>query len=250
MHEYGTAFYSYLESFAVRSAQRVVPIVAAALPVASVVDFGCGQGAWLKAWQGIGATVLGIDGPYVDRARLLIPSSSFMPADLAAPLDLQRPFDLVQSLEVAEHLPRACAESFIGTLTRHGDAVLFSAAVPGQGGEHHVNERPLAYWRALFAARGYCAVDLVRPAVRGDVEVQDWYRCNTVLYVNEAGAARLRPAARSAIVPAGQSLEHYWPAGDRLRQAVVRTLPVAVVNRMSAFKAAFLARRLARRATA
>ena len=250
MHEYGAAFYAYLESFAVRSAQRVVPVVAAALPVASVVDFGCGQGAWLRAWQGAGAAVLGVDGPYVDRARLLIPTASFVAADLAAPLDLQRRFDLVQSLEVAEHLPPGCAAAFVGTLTRHGDAVLFSAAVPGQGGEHHVNERPLAYWRALFAARGYRAVDLVRPAVRGDASVQGWYRCNTMLYVNEAGLARLSPAARSAIVPDAQSLQHYWPVGDRLRQAVVRTLPVAAVNRLSALKSAIMARRLTRRMAA
>jgi len=246
MHEYGAAFYSYLESFAVCSAQRVVPVVAAALPVASVVDFGCGQGAWLRVWQDAGAAILGVDGPYVDRARLLISNDCFKPADLAAPLDLQRRFDLVQSLEVAEHLPPACAETFVGTLTRHGDAVLFSAAVPGQGGEHHVNEKPLAYWRALFAAHGYRAVDLVRPALHGDAAVQGWYRYNTVLYVNAAGAARLSPDAKSAVVPDGQPLAHYWPARDRLRQAVVRTLPVAVVNRLSAFKAATMARRMAR----
>ena len=82
MHEYGAAFYSYLESFAVCSAQRVVPVVAAALPVASVVDFGCGQGAWLRVWQDAGAAILGVDGPYVDRARLLISNDCFKPADL------------------------------------------------------------------------------------------------------------------------------------------------------------------------
>ncbi len=247
VHEYGSTFYSFLDSFAARSAGRIVPLVAAALPVTSIADFGCGQGAWLQAWQGIGAEILGLDGPYVDRSRLLIPETAFLPSDLAASIDLHRKFDLVQSLEVAEHLPRACADAFVGVLTRHADAVLFSAAVPGQGGEHHVNEQPLAFWRGLFAARGYHAVDLVRPAVRGDAQVQRWYGCNTILYVSDAGAARLSPSARDAMVPDLQPLETYWKPSERLRQSFVRTLPVFVVDRLSSIKAAFAARRMAGR---
>ena len=42
--------------------------------------------------------------------------------------------------------------------------MLFSAAVPGQGGENHVNEQPLAYWRAIFREHGYSAVDYSAPA--------------------------------------------------------------------------------------
>lgn len=247
VHEYGSTFYSFLDSFAARSAGRIVPLVAAALPVTSIADFGCGQGAWLQAWQGTGAEILGLDGPYVDRSRLLIPETAFLPSDLATSIDLHRKFDLVQSLEVAEHLPPACADAFIGVLTRHADAVLFSAAVPGQGGEHHVNEQPLAFWRELFAARGYHAVDLVRPAVRGDAQVQRWYGCNTILYVSDAGAARLSPSARDAMVPDSQPLETYWKPSERLRQLFVRILPVSVVDRLSSVKAAFAARRMAGR---
>ena len=245
MYEYGAAFYSFLDSFAVRSAERIVPLVAEALPVSSIADFGCGQGAWLSVWKAAGVAVVGVDGPYVDRRRLLIPAMAFRPSDLTAPLDLGRRFDLVQSLEVAEHLPLGSAETFVDTLTRHADAVLFSAAVPGQGGEHHVNEQPLAFWRARFAARGYRAVDLVRPAVRGEAAVQQWYRCNTVLYVNAAGAARLSPGARAAMVAEDQALRPYWPVVDRIRQSVVRTLPLPVVDRLAALKAALATRRLA-----
>ena len=245
MYEYGAAFYSFLDSFALRSAQQIVPIITGTLNVASVADFGCGQGAWLQAWAGTGACITGIDGPYVDHRRLLVPASAFVAADLAAPLDLGSRFDLVQSLEVAEHLPGGCAGTFIDTLARHGDAILFSAAVPGQGGEHHVNERPLEYWRGLFAARGYHAIDLVRPAVRGDAAVQRWYRCNIVLYANSAGLARLGGAARAAMVPDGQALASYWPLKDRIRQSLVRTLPVAAVDRLSALNSAMIARRLA-----
>ncbi len=247
VHEYGSTFYSFLDSFAARSAGRIVPLVAAALPITSIADFGCGQGAWLQAWQGTGAEILGLDGPYVDRSRLLIPESAFLPSDLAAPIDLNRRFDLVQSLEVAEHLPPACSDAFVGALTRHANAILFSAAVPGQGGEHHVNEQPLAFWRGLFAARGYHAADLVRPAVKGDAQVQRWYGCNMILYVNDAGAARLSRSARDAIIPEAQPLATYWTPAERLRQSFVRILPVSVVDRLSSVKATFAARRMAGR---
>ncbi len=244
MHRYGSAFYAYLNSFAVRSARHVVPLVAGALPVTSVMDAGCGQGAWLSVWREHGAEIMGVDGSYVDPRRLLIDGAAFRPADLAAPLDLGRRFDLVQSLEVAEHLPRAHGPAFIRMLTAHADAVLFSAAVPGQGGEHHVNERPIAYWRGLFAQQGFAAVDLVRPALRDQDDVQPWYRCNMILYVNAAAEARLSPEARAALVPTGQALRRYWPMQDRIRQSVVRMLPVPMVDGLAHLNAARLARKM------
>jgi len=163
MYEYGADFYRYLSSFAERAARVVVPRLTAVLPVRSVVDFGCGQGAWLSVWRSMGASIVGVDGPYVDPSQLLIDAAAFHPADLAKPIDLGRRFDLVQSLEVAEHLPATKAEQFIETLTAHGALVLFSAAIPGQGGENHINEQPLGYWRAIFRTRGYVPIDFLRP---------------------------------------------------------------------------------------
>lgn len=244
MQGYGADFYAYLDSFAGRSARRIIPLVTDAIPVASVADFGCGQGAWLQVWSGTGAEIMGTDGDYVDRSRLLIPPHAFLPADLAGPVSLGRRFDLVQSLEVAEHLPLAQAGPFIDMLTSHANAVLFSAAVPGQGGEHHVNEQPLEFWRGLFATRGYRAVDLVRPAVLGDADVQKWYRCNTLLYVNDAGAGRLSAQAKAHMVRDAEALQTYWPRLDRARQQALRTLPLRVVDRLAALNAAFAARRM------
>src|SRR6266852_8889948 len=134
MYEYNDDFYRYLASFAARSARVVVPRLLASLPLRSVVDFGCGQGAWLSVWRSAGVSVVGVDGPYVDPSQLLIDATAFHAADLAEPIDLGRRFDLVQSLEVAEHLSASRARRFVDTLTAHGSCVLFSAAVPGQGG--------------------------------------------------------------------------------------------------------------------
>src|SRR5256885_15969550 len=133
---------------------------------------------------------------------MLIDAANLRAADLANPIDLGRRFDLVQSLEVAEHLPAVKAESFVDTLIAHGSLVLFSAALPGQGGENHVNEQPLDYWRDIFRSRGYLPVDYLRPLITGDPAIQSWYRYNILLYV-EAGPPPVfcpgRPGPRGCV---------------------------------------------------
>jgi len=173
---------------------------------------------------------------------LLIDAGDFHAADLAAPIDLGRQFDLVQSLEVAEHLPAAKAEQFVETLTAHGSRILFSAAVPGQGGENHINEQLPDYWRTLFRERGYSAFDYLRPLVFEDPAIARWYRFNTILYVSDDIGVRLPESVRRSRVPDAQALDYYWPAAYRLRNAVIRRLPTGVVNRVSHINAVWAAR--------
>jgi SAM-dependent methyltransferase len=202
-----------------------------------VLDVGCGRGVWLRAWKARGVrVVLGLDGAYVDAARLQIGPDEFAAADLSAPFDLRRRFDLVQCLEVAEHLPERCADALVSSLVRHGDVVLFSAATPGQGGEHHVNEQPLVYWARRFAAHGYAAFDHPRQAVRGVADIEPWYRFNALLYANASGQARLSPAVRLTAIPPGEAPREYAPVAWRVRCAVVRLLPRAVVHRLAEVK--------------
>ena len=110
-----------------------------------------------------------------------------MPADRSRPTTwrcflLGRTFDLVQTLEVAEHLDEASADTFVDSLARHGDTILFSAAIPGQGGTHHVNEQWPSYWAEKFARAGYTAYDVIRPRIWADPQVQVWYRQNMLLF--------------------------------------------------------------------
>jgi hypothetical protein len=237
MHEYKDDFYAFLSSFAIRSAQRVVPVVLAATGATDIADFGCGEGAWLSVWKAAGLRVQGVDGDYVNRARLLIGADEFLAADLSQPVDLGRRFSLVQSLETAEHLPAAHAATFVATLAAHADLVLFSAAVPGQGGEHHVNERGPEYWRTLFKAHGFRAVDCIRPLVCRDEDVQRWYRFNTMLYVRGSAMDRLSADARAHTVADDARIANYWPARDRLQQVVVRCLPRRVVDGLARWRA-------------
>src|ERR1700674_5370959 len=171
MYTYDDRFFATADQTAAMSAAGVIPHLAD-LHLRRSLAVGCGQGGWLAQWAKHGATELvGVDGPYVDAKKLHIPSSAFMPRDVGEPFALDRRFDLVQSLEVAEHLPEDKADTFVDNLVRHGRLVLFSAAVPGHGGEHHVNEQPLDYWRAKFAARGYEPIDFLRPRIRDNKEI-------------------------------------------------------------------------------
>jgi len=241
-YEYGAGFYRANAAIAVRSAERIVPKVIASFPVHSVVDFGCGRGAWLSVWAKAGSSVTGVDGPFVDQRRLLIDSDCFHNADLACPIDLGRRFDLVQSLEVAEHLPPASGEKFIETLVAHGCRVLFSAAIPGQGGEHHINEQPVEYWRSIFKKGGYVAIDFLRPLILDDAAVERWYRYNILLYVREDAIAALPERLRSCRVEDGRELPDYRPLVYRLQNALIRQLPVSAVDCLSRLKWRLVAR--------
>lgn len=227
MYEYDSQFLSYGRSTATRSARAVVPIVHDALRPRSVLDLGCGRGAWLEAWKDAGAVeVLGVDGDYVDRADLAIDPSEFCARNLSQTIDLQRRFDLVESLEVAEHLPASRACGFVEDLCRHGDVVLFGAAPPGQGGEHHINEQPYAYWRGLFDELGYEALDFVRPRLASRHDVAPWYRYNTLLYVNQETIESLPEPVKQTRLAKHVPIPDVSPLLYKARKRLVRRLPM------------------------
>ena len=226
MYEYDADFLSYTHSIATRSATAIVPLLRQALHPGSVLDVGCGPGSWLKVWKTHGTSrVLGVDGDYVDPAGLSIGRSEFRACDLGRSLDLGQRFDLVQSLEVAEHLPGSRAQGFVADLCRHGAIVLFGAAPPGQGGEHHINEQPYEYWRRFFEELGYEPFDYVRPRVALRPQVAPWYRYNTLLYVERTAIRSLPESVREARVPKSTPIPDVSPFLYRMRKQVVRRLP-------------------------
>ena len=189
---YGEAFFCFIDGAALRSARRVVPRVLELVRPARVVDVGCGQGAWLSVFREHGVEeVLGVDGEWVDPARLLIPRERFQHRDLRKPLELEESFDLAVSLEVAEHLPAESADGFVDSLARLAPVVLFSAAIPRQGGVGHLNEQWPDYWAERFARRGFVSVDILRRELWEDGQVAWWYAQNTLLFVREERLAEL-----------------------------------------------------------
>jgi SAM-dependent methyltransferase len=194
---YSSGFFQQQLDESSRSAGRVIPLLLELFPVGSVLDVGCGVGAWARAFVDAGVShVIGVDGEYVDRRQLLLSADSFVPHDLTRPLDLGRRFDLVACLEVAEHLPPDRADTLIAGLARHADIVLFSAAVPGQGGTNHVNEQWPGYWARLFGSLGYEGFDVLRPRLWHDAEIGFWFRQNLLVFATGAAAEHARALPR------------------------------------------------------
>lgn len=185
MSPYTTDFYKNIQAGSLRSAEVIVPLVLELVKPKSVIDIGCGDGSWLSIFRKSGIKdFLGVDGNWVDRQILKIPEERFLYHEMQKPLRLERQFDLVVSLEVAEHISAKYAEIFIESLTNLGPVVLFSAAIPFQGGVNHLNEQWQDYWANLFERRGYVAIDCIRKHIWKNDNVEFWYAQNIFLYAN------------------------------------------------------------------
>ena len=189
---YDRDFYEDNEECTKRSPEAIFGTLLSIIDVNSLCDVGGGIGLWTRGFIDIKGEkanlddIVCIDGSYVNREQLLIPEQCFISADLEKPLpDFQRRFDLVMTLEVAEHLSGERARSFVEDLIRLSDTVLFSAAVPGQGGIHHVNEQHMIYWIELFGGYDYEPFDVIRPAIQDNNEIPYWYRQNTIVFAKK-----------------------------------------------------------------
>ncbi len=167
-----------------KSPNEIVPEIMKLVNPKSVIDIGCGVGTFLHVFKQHGADdVLGVDGSWVNRELLKthLSESEFLETDLEKPFNTHKKFDLVVSLEVAEHISPDSADIFISNLVNAGQLILFSAAIPGQGGQHHINEQFLTYWEAKFKVHGYEVHDILRPVFWDNPNINWWYKQNMVM---------------------------------------------------------------------
>ena len=183
MQSYTEEFYEFVREGSKESAKEIIPIIFEFIQPKSVIDVGCGVGTWLSVFQAHGVEdVWGIDGDYVDKNAIEIPKERFLTFDLKSSFRFNRQFDLVVSLEVGEHLPNECAETFVDSLTKLAPVILFSAAIPFQGGTQHVNEQWQDYWVKHFQNKGYVAIDCIRNRIWGNKRVEIWYAQNILIF--------------------------------------------------------------------
>ena len=239
---YGSDFFSTHHPGAASSAAVIVPLLLELTGAISVVDVGCGIGTWLAEFAARGMTDShGFDGAWVKPEQLVIPCERFTPAELGTSVPRQRTFDLAISLEVAEHLPETSADRFVESLTTLAPIVVFSAAIPMQGGTDHVNEQWPGYWAAKFAAHGFAAIDCIRERIWNAPGVEWWYAQNTILYASESAFARSAALRTLAAAQGGEprALVHprcfiakaTQPIGLR---RIIRELPGAAASALRA----------------
>lgn len=220
---------------------------------ATLVDVGCGVGTWLRAAaeQGVEDT-LGLDGPWTTEAGLEIPPERFRAVDLTegpglVPALPRQRFDLCMSLEVAEHLPAKAEGNFIALLAALSDAVLFSAAIPNQGGTDHVNEAWPEHWAGLFKAQGFHCYDVLRPRIWKRDEIEWWYVQNVLLFAKDGSQAAEKLGTIAAPADPPLPLVHprkfelhagHWPVLDRDRRIAALEQELAEARAVAAKEAA------------
>jgi hypothetical protein len=176
---YSTTYYHKICQGSIESAKIVMELLCFRHDF--VLDVGCGVGEWHNG----NPNYYGIDYQ-VKKEDLLIPFDHFKECNLDKDFpEINQKYDLVLCLEVAEHLRPHRAEGLVKTLCSLSDKVLFSAAIPFQGGIGHVNEQWQSWWANLFKQNGF-GVSPNQPDIRNANGVELWYKNNMVLY--ERGA--------------------------------------------------------------
>lgn len=183
--KYTTKYYSEIISGSTKSRDIVYQIPEIYTPGQSIIDIGAGLGFW-----GMGISNYFAVDYKIPEKLLKIPVENYREWDITSdkPFPFPGKYDLALCMEVMEHVPEEHAERVIKLLTSLSDKILFSAAIPGQGGVGHVNEKFQTYWEALFRKFNY--YPLLQLPDHQDIEI--WYRNNACLYVNYPTSLKLQ----------------------------------------------------------
>lgn len=186
----------------VAGARAALTLLLGTRPAGSLLDVGCGRGTWLRAALDLGiAEICGIDGAAIPDDAFLFPRQFFRSQNLCEAWDLGRRFDTAICLEVAEHLPAEAASQLVGSLVKHADVIFFSAAAPGQAGQHHVNCRWPEYWQTMFNMHGYACSDSFRWMIWDMEDIEPWYRQNLFQATYSPDTAGKEARIRAVIHP-------------------------------------------------
>lgn len=178
------AGHRYEFSSAKHAAEKTLDAMRAFFSIESALDIGSGPGVWMSTWKKHGVKkVFGLDNDKIQPGLWLIEATEYKKIDLTKPVDLGEKFDVAVSLEVAEHISEEYSDVFIQNITKHADVVLFSAAVPQQGGTNHLNEQWPEYWAEKFALLGYDTLDFLRDRLWTDAKCPVWYVQNMLVFV-------------------------------------------------------------------
>ena len=185
--QYDKSYFNMRNNKTFISAKKILGLLEDVYLGKQVIDIGCGVGTWSSVAKNNGAkSVIAIDGPWVDKDLLQIGETEFVQHDLSlGSPGLEENYSLAIWLENAEHLPEGVGENIQDWICQHADFVLFSAAIPGQGGIGHVNEQWQSYWAKRYHDNGFAAFDVLRNEIWSDEDVPYWYKQNMILYVRE-----------------------------------------------------------------
>lgn len=174
--------YEQIRLGAQQSAAAIVPVLIEVCEPNDVVDVGCGEGWFAREFAQAGCAVTGYDEWVTEPT--LVGGVEFRHIDLEAdssPIFAAR-HDLAVCLEVAEHIHAEAGDLLVEHLCASAPIIVFSAAIPGQGGHGHLNEQWPAYWVERFARQGFSGSGSLRWHFWNDGRVEPWYKQNLLLF--------------------------------------------------------------------
>ena len=175
------------------SAEKVVDILYDLFKPKSVIDVGCGTGLLLKHFQKKGSTIMGYEGKWINKDLI----EENITNKVVKIIDFEH-LELIKTeesemcicLEVAEHITFKQAENFVNFITLHSKLIVFSAAIPNQGGFNHINEQWGDFWDSIFLKFGYIKYDILRP-VLWNQDIITWpHKQNMVVYLHKSDLKR------------------------------------------------------------
>jgi SAM-dependent methyltransferase len=244
---YSLKFYKSVDFRANESAISIFGILDGFLDVKSlksIIDVGCGSGAWLNAaLKNTSARVYGYDLPEsieINQGRFgdnFNKRLELVTSDFESKKELKfQPAQLGICLEVLEHLKDKTGRRILESMSSSCEVILFSAATPGQGGTGHINERQHSYWLEKFRLHGFEVYDCIRPELQSSKNSARYYALNTFLLVKSSSlglglveVSKLQPFLRTNDVNDFRSLR------ERIQSIFIGILPVKVVTFLSKF---------------
>lgn len=167
------------------SAKRIYEVISPYLPkINSVVDIGCGMAAFSKVFQESGVEkVTLIDHPNFKASNCLVKQEfQFIPCNLDKEIPENLSADLLICTEVLEHITKKRSLQVLDFITSCSDIIIFSAAIPRQGGLGHINEQRHEFWIKEFKKREFDYADLFKTKIINDESIFYWLRQNIFIF--------------------------------------------------------------------
>lgn len=143
--------------------------------IKSMVDIGCGPAWMVELANHLGIHAIGIEGDQSVGSKEYIKFHDFT----HGPYEIANNFDLAYSVEFLEHVEEKYMDNYMAVFTK-ANYIFCSAAVPGQGGDHHVNEKTREYWIEKFSERGFIYDDETFNELIGVSAISNFVRKNAL----------------------------------------------------------------------
>ncbi len=152
----------------------------------SVIDFGCGSGDLLAAFEKRGIEVLGIDGSRANFRHLKININNFLLFDIRKAYKSRKKYDLCFCLEVAEHIEEEYSDILIKSLASSSSSIVFSVEPAAESGVRHINLKPYEWWISKFNREKFILDKPLTEYLKQEMAkvggIQDWYIRNLLVF--------------------------------------------------------------------